>query len=87
MFRKEFVEVISKTGMVPVKDLRPLLLDRNKLEVSEVKLLEYSFFDDVKFAKIVSEKYKLPFLDLSKAQVKDGTLALIKKKDAIKSLA
>lgn len=84
MFRKEFVEVISKTGMVPVKDLRPLLLDRNKLEVSEAKLLEYSFFDDVKFAKVVSEKYKLPFLDLSKAQVKDGTLALIKKKDAIK---
>lgn len=84
MFRKEFAEVISQTGMIPVKDLRPLLLDKDPMVVSELGLLELSFFDDVKFAKQLAEKYKLTFIDLTKAKIKERTIKLIKKSDAIK---
>ncbi|GAB4012162.1 MAG: type IV-A pilus assembly ATPase PilB [Bdellovibrio sp.] len=84
MFRKEFAEVISQTGMIPVKDLRPLLLDKDPLKVSELGLLELSFFDDIKFAKILAEKHKLTFIDLTKAKIKERTIKLIKKSDAIK---
>ena len=84
MFRKEFSEVISQTGMIPVKDMRPMLLDKDPKKVSELDLLELDFFDDVKFAKVIGEKYKLTFIDLSKAKVKERTLKLIKKKDVVK---
>jgi len=84
MFRKEFAEVISQTGMVPVKDLRPLLLEKDPLKISELDLLNLSFFDDVKFAKQLAEKYKLTFIELTKAKIKERTIKLIKKGDAIK---
>lgn len=84
MFRKEFSEVISKTGMIPVKDLRPLLLDKDPNSVSELGLLELGFFDDIKFAKQVAEKYDLTFIDLSKAKIKERTIKLIKKSDVLR---
>ena len=84
MFRKEFSDVISKTGMVPIKDLRPLLLDKDPNNIAELGLLEFDFFDDIKFAKQVAEKNKLTFIDLSKAKIKEKTIKLIKKSDVIK---
>lgn len=84
MFRKEFSEVISKTGMIPVKDLRPLLLDKDPDKISELGLLKLDFFDDIKFAKTLAENYKLTFIDLSKAKIKERTIKLIKKSDVIK---
>lgn len=84
MFRKEFSDVISKTGMVPIKDLRPLLVDKNPNEISELGLLDFDFFDDVKFAKQVADKNRLTFIDLSKAKIKEGTIKLIKKSDVFK---
>lgn len=85
MFRKEFADVIGKTGMVPLKDLRPLLLDKDPETISEFGLLEFSFFDDIKFAKQVSDNHDLSFIDLSKAKILEKTLNLIKKKDIVKS--
>lgn len=84
MFRKEFTEVISQTGMIPVKDMRPMLLDKDPKSISELGLLELDFFDDIKFAKVLGEKYQLTFIDLSKAKIKERTLKLIKKSDVIK---
>ncbi len=84
MFRKEFSEVISQTGMIPAKDLRSVLLDEDPKSISELGLLDLDFFDDIKFAKILAEKYKLTFIDLTKAKVKERTLKLIKKSDVIK---
>ncbi len=84
MFRKEFAEVISKAGMVPIKDLRPLLLDKDPSVVSEFGLLEFEFFDDIKFAKQLAESYKLTFIDLSKAKIKERILKLAKKSDVLK---
>lgn len=84
MFRKEFVDVITKTGMVPLKDLRPLVLDKDELIISELALLQFKFFDDIKFAKTVAENYGLTYIDLSKAKIPERTLKLIKKSDMIK---
>lgn len=84
MFRKQFADVISKTGMVPLKDLRPLMVDKDPNIISEIGLLKFDFFDDIKFAKQLSEKYKLTFIDLTKAKIPDKTLKLIKKSDVLK---
>lgn len=84
MFRKEFSDVISQTGMVPLKDLRPLLLEKDKSKVSELGLLTFDFFDDVKFAKQVADNAKLTYIDLTKANVPDKILKLVKKADVIK---
>lgn len=84
MFRKEFVEVITKTGMVPIKDLRPLIIDKDALVISELGLLQFKFFDDVKFAKQVSENYNLTYIDLSKAKIPDRIFKIVKKSDIIK---
>ncbi|WP_127715252.1 type IV-A pilus assembly ATPase PilB [Halobacteriovorax sp. HLS] len=84
MFRKEFADVIGKTGMIPIKDLRPLLLEKDPSKISEIGLLDLSFFDDTKFAKQVAENYGLTFIDLSKAKIPDRTIKLIKKSDVLK---
>jgi type IV pilus assembly protein PilB len=84
VFRNEFVEIISQTGMVPLSDLRPLIQDKNPADITELKLLDFSFFDDVKFAQQVSEKAKLPYMDLTDAKVEDKILQIIKKTDVIK---
>ncbi len=81
MFRKEFAEVISKTGMVPIKDLRPLLSDKDEIKIAELDLLQFDFFDDVKFAKQVAQNYGLTFIDLGKAKILETTLRLMKKSD------
>ncbi|MGB0453854.1 MAG: GspE/PulE family protein [Bacteriovoracaceae bacterium] len=84
MFRKQFVSVIEKTGMVPAKDLRPLLQDTNPQTVTELELLKFDFFDDVKFAKNIAGLYNLVFIDLTNAKIKDRNVNLIKKADAEK---
>lgn len=84
MFRKEFADVIGKTGMIPLKDLRPLMAQKDPSVISELGLSEFEFFDDVKFAKQLSEKYSLTFIDLGKAKILDRTLRLIKKSDVLR---
>lgn len=65
--------------MVPLKDLRPLMLDKEATSVSEFGLLDFEFFDDVKFAKQVADNYKLTFIDLTKAKVQDRMLKMLKR--------
>lgn len=85
MFRKEFADVITKTGMVPLKDLRPLILqDKDPLTIGELGLLDFKFFDDIKFAKQISELYDVPYIDLARAKIPERTLQLIRKSDIIK---
>lgn len=84
MFRNEFADVISKTGMVPAKDLRLILSDKHPKTISELNLLSLDFFDDIKFAKQLSQNYKLTFVDLSKAKIKESVIRLIKKSDVLK---
>jgi type IV pilus assembly protein PilB len=84
MFRKEFVEVITKTGMVPIKDLRPLIIDKDSLVISELGLLQFKFFDDIRFAKQLAENYNLTYIDLSKAKIPERIFKIVKKSDIIK---
>ena len=84
MFRKEFADVISKTGMIPIKDIRELLTNKDRHTVTELELLKFDFFDDVKFAKLLADKYSMTYIDLSKAKIGDNVLSLVKKSDAIK---
>lgn len=84
MFRKEFSDVITQTGMVPLKDLRTLLQDTDSSTISELGLLQFDFFDDVKFAKQVAKNHDLTFIDLSSAKIADSSIRLIKRKDAIR---
>jgi type IV pilus assembly protein PilB len=84
MFRKEFADVISNTGMVPLKDIRPLLSNKKVDEITEFELLSFSFFDDVKFAKQIADNYELTFIDLAKAKIQERILKLAKKSDVIK---
>ena len=84
MFRKEFIDVITKTGMVPIKDLRPLVIDKDPQTISELGLLQFKFFDDIRFAKQVGETFNLTYIDLSKAKIPDRILNIIKKSDIIK---
>lgn len=79
MFKQEFADVISETGMVPLKDLRPLLDNTDPDSVTEFKLLDFDFFDDVKFARQVATKNKMVYIDLSKAKIPDKVLKLAKK--------
>lgn len=84
MFRTEFSDVISKTGMIPLKDLRPLMQDSDESVVSELGLAEMEFFDTVKFAKTIGDKYKIPYIDISGWKIKDSFLNLIKKNEVIR---
>ena len=84
MFRKEFATVIAKTGMIPAKDLRPLLQKKENQKITEFQLLDFDFFDDLKFAKQVAENYEMTFLDLSQARIEEPILTLIKKSDVLK---
>jgi len=84
MFRKEFVDVITKTGMVPIKDLRPLIIDKDPMIISELGLLQFKFFDDTRFAKVLAENYNLTYIDLSKAKIAERILKIVKKSDIIK---
>ena len=84
MFRKEFLDVITQTGMVPIKDLRPLVIDKDPLIISELGLIQFKFFDDIRFAKQVGETFNLTYIDLSKAKIPDRILKIIKKGDIIK---
>ena len=84
MFRKEFATVIAKTGMIPAKDLRPLLQLKEGQKITEFQLLDFDFFDDLKFAKQVAENYEMTFLDLSQAKIEETILSLIKKSDVLK---
>ena len=87
MFRKEFANVISKTGMVPLKDLRSLLEDKDERKISELGLLNFDFFDDVKFAKRISEDNLLTFVEIANAKILSKHLKLLKKSDVIKHRA
>ncbi|MBL6988916.1 MAG: Flp pilus assembly complex ATPase component TadA [Bacteriovoracaceae bacterium] len=83
MFRKEFAKAISATGMIPARDIRPLLENTNPTEISERKLLDFGFFDDVKFARLVAEQNSLTFINLNDAQVSDHCLSLVKRVSVI----
>ncbi|MFP5491497.1 MAG: GspE/PulE family protein [Bacteriovoracia bacterium] len=83
MIRKEFIEVVTNTGMATLKELRRLSSGKED-EVSEFELLRMPYFDENKFAKIVSEKYSMTFIDLRNAKVPPETITTLKKRYVVK---
>lgn len=84
MFREEFIEVVTNTGMATLKELRKLTLNKDPDEVTEFELLRFSHFDENKFAKVISEKFNLTFIDLKNAKVPAETVGLLKKRYILK---
>lgn len=83
MIRKEFIEIVTNTGMATLKELRRLSMGKED-EINEFELLSMSYFDENKFAKICSEKHAITFIDLRNAKVPTETLSILKKRLVIK---
>ncbi|WP_408098465.1 type IV-A pilus assembly ATPase PilB [Peredibacter sp. HCB2-198] len=83
MIRKEFIDIVTNTGMATLKELRRLSMGKDD-EINEFELLSMPYFDENKFAKICSEKYGITFIDLRNAKVPTDTLSTLKKKLVIK---
>jgi len=81
MIRKEFIELVTSTGMATLKELRRLSTGREE-DVSEFEVLTMPHFDENKFAKLISEKYSLTYIDLKNAKVPAETLTSVKKRIA-----
>lgn len=84
MFRKQFIDVVTSTGMATLKQLRPLTMDRNETEISEFNLLSFPNFDEVSFGKLIAQKYKVNFIDLKNARIADEVLSIMPKKLILK---
>lgn len=80
MVRKEFIDVVTNTGMATLKELRRLMMNRDEDEVTEFELLDLPAFDENKFAKAISQKYGMTFIDLKNAKVAKDTIQTLKKK-------
>jgi type IV pilus assembly protein PilB len=87
MIRKEFLEIITNTGLATLRDLRKATLNKDPDDITEFELLEIPQFDENKLAKILSEKFQLTFIDLKNAKVSPETLSSIKKRYVIKHRA
>lgn len=83
MIRKEFIDVVTSTGMATLKEMRRLSMGRDD-EINEFELLQMPYFDETKFSKICSEKYGITFIDLRNAKVPPETLSSLKKRLVIK---
>ena len=83
MIRKEFIDIVTATGMATLKELRRLSMGRDD-EINEFELLSMPYFDENKFAKICSERYAITFIDLRNAKVPQDTLSSLKKRYVIK---
>jgi hypothetical protein len=66
MIRKEFIDIVTNTGMATLKELRRLSMGKED-EINEFELLAMPYFDENKFAKVCSERYSLTFIDLRNA--------------------
>jgi type IV pilus assembly protein PilB len=83
MIRREFIDIVTATGMATLKELRRLSMGRDD-EINEFELLSMPYFDENKFAKICSERYAITFIDLRNAKVPADTLMALKKSYVIK---
>ena len=83
MIRKEFIDIVTNTGMATLKELRRLSMGKDD-EINEFELLAMPHFDENKFAKVCSERFALPFIDLKNAKVPSETLESLKKRYVLK---
>ncbi len=86
MIKEEFLELVSKTGLATIKDLRKIsATDKDKDRIGEADLLELPNFDELKFANMMSEKFQLTFADLSMARISPDVLSRIQKRNVVRT--
>ncbi len=83
MIRKEFIDIVTNTGMATLKELRRLSMGKDD-EINEFELLSMPYFDENKFAKVCSERFSITFIDLRNAKVPVETLSTLKKRLVVK---
>lgn len=83
MIRKEFIDIVTNTGMATLKELRRLSMGKED-EINEFELLSMPYFDENKFAKVCSERFSITFIDLRNAKVPSETLQTLKKRYVVK---
>ncbi|HLT23365.1 MAG TPA: ATPase, T2SS/T4P/T4SS family [Bacteriovoracaceae bacterium] len=69
--------------MATLKELKRLSLGKED-EIAEFDLLGMPHFDENKFAKLCSEKFDIPFIDLKNAKVPTDTISSLKKRYILK---
>jgi len=80
MFRKEFADILTQTGMIPVKVLKPIVdSDQRGPDIGEFKLLTLEAFDDVKLAKQLADKYRVNYLDIADAEIASDVIGAVKR--------
>jgi type IV pilus assembly protein PilB len=84
VLRKEFIDLVTATGLATLKEVRRFGVNKDAKNVSELDLLQLKHFDEEKFAKMCAEKFKLSYIDLRNAKVQKETLKLLKKNIIIK---
>lgn len=84
MVRKEFLEIVTSTGMATLKELRRLTMVKDPDDITEFQLLKIPNFDENKLAKLSSEKFGLTFIDLKNAKISKETINLLKKRQVSK---
>ncbi len=83
MIRKEFIDIVTNTGMATLKEMRRISMGRED-DINEFELLSMPYFDENKFAKICSERFGITFIDLRNAKVPAETLGTMKKRFVVK---
>jgi type IV pilus assembly protein PilB len=84
MVREEFLKLLTNNGIATLKEVRRLTLNKEVDEVTEFELLEMPHFDEIKFAKLCAEKFKITFIDLKNAKVSKETIKTLRKKNVLK---
>lgn len=87
MVSEDFIKLLTNNGVATLKEVRKLTLNKNADEVTELDLLEMPHFDENKFAKLISTKYNLNFIDLKSAKVPRDTIKILKKSLVLKHRA
>ena len=63
MIRKEFIDIVTNTGMATLKEMKRLSISSDE-EINEFDLLQMPYFDENKFSKLCAEKFSLTYIDL-----------------------
>ena len=87
MVRDQFIRLLTDNGVATLKEVRGLTRNKDEDDVTELDLLEMPHFDEDKFAKMVSEKFKLTYIDLKNAKVSTDTIKTLRKKSILKHRA
>lgn len=84
MFDPKFLKIINEMRVIPFKDLKNLMKNKDPLHISELDLLKLDYFNSIKFAKDLAVRSGITYIDLSKAKIADETLSFIKRSHILK---